>query len=304
MLAVLFLRGAQTPGELKQRTDRMQGFPDLPSLQAALDRLVERDFALRLARRPGQKEERYVHRFSEEAEGAPPVEEAPEPLVAAPPRPRRRRRAPPRGRRRARRAARGRARALRDEVAVAARRAGRRCATSWGPRGAPRRSSTVRACSKSCGAEGAGVRRVCVVTVAAVAAVLAVGRSGERRAADAVHGGQGGEAQRARRVGAPRRRHEHHRAVRRLARPLRHPLRDHHGHARRGRRQRRRLRDRPRPRAPARERGPRRALPVGHGRHLQPRPDRLLLQHERAADPDVLGPGGLDAASGSRGSSA
>ena len=87
MLAVLFLRGAQTPGELKQRTDRMQGFPDLPSLQAALDRLVERDFVLRLARRPGQKEERYLHRFSEEAEGAPPVEEAPEPLVAAPPRP-------------------------------------------------------------------------------------------------------------------------------------------------------------------------------------------------------------------------
>ncbi len=87
MLAVLFLRGAQTPGELKQRTDRMQGFPDLPAVQAALDRLVARDFALRIARRPGQKEERYLHRFSEEAEGAPPVEEAPEPIVAAPPRP-------------------------------------------------------------------------------------------------------------------------------------------------------------------------------------------------------------------------
>jgi uncharacterized protein YceH (UPF0502 family) len=42
---------------------------------------------LRLARRPGQKEERYMHRLSEEAEGAPPVEEtATEPLVAAPPR--------------------------------------------------------------------------------------------------------------------------------------------------------------------------------------------------------------------------
>ena len=87
MLAVLMLRGGQTPGELKQRTERMQGFPDLESVQAALDRLVERELVLRLARRPGQKEERYVHRLSEEAEGAPAVQEAPAPLVAAPPRP-------------------------------------------------------------------------------------------------------------------------------------------------------------------------------------------------------------------------
>ena len=86
VLAVLFLRGAQTPGELKLRTERMQGFPDLASLQAALDRLIERELVLRLARRPGQKEERYLHRLSEEAEGAPQVEEPPAPLVAAPPR--------------------------------------------------------------------------------------------------------------------------------------------------------------------------------------------------------------------------
>jgi uncharacterized protein len=84
---VLLLRGAQTPGELKQRTERMQGFADLAALQDVLDRLVERDLVLRLARRPGQKEERYQHRLSEDAEGAPVVEEAPEPIVAAPPRP-------------------------------------------------------------------------------------------------------------------------------------------------------------------------------------------------------------------------
>ena len=41
--------------------------------------------------------------------------------------------------------------------------------------------------------------------------------------------------------------------------------------------------DRPGARPAARERGPRRALPLGHGRHLQPRPRRLLLQPERAA---------------------
>jgi uncharacterized protein len=87
VLAVLLLRGAQTPGELKQRTDRMQGFRDLTAVQAVLDRLVERELVLRLVRRPGQKEERYMHRLSEEAEGAPVVEQAPEPLVAAPARP-------------------------------------------------------------------------------------------------------------------------------------------------------------------------------------------------------------------------
>ena len=87
VLAVLFLRGPQTPGELKQRTERMQGFPDLPAVQDVLDQLVERELVLRLARRPGQKEERYMHRLSEEAAGAAPVEEPdPAPLVAAPPR--------------------------------------------------------------------------------------------------------------------------------------------------------------------------------------------------------------------------
>src|SRR5215207_10092099 len=83
VLAVLLLRGAQTPGELKQRTERMQGFDDLAAVQDTLDRLTERELVLRLARRPGQKEERYLHRLSEEAEGAAAVEE-PE---AAPPRP-------------------------------------------------------------------------------------------------------------------------------------------------------------------------------------------------------------------------
>jgi uncharacterized protein YceH (UPF0502 family) len=86
VLAVLMLRGAQTPGELKQRTDRMQGFSGLDALHDVLERLVERELVLRLARRPGQKEERYLHRLSEEAEGAPAVEATPEPLVAAPPR--------------------------------------------------------------------------------------------------------------------------------------------------------------------------------------------------------------------------
>ena len=87
VLAVLLLRGPQTPGELKQRTERMQGFASLQALHDVLDGLIERELVLRLARRPGQKEERYVHRLSDEAEGGPPEqEEEPAPRVAAEPR--------------------------------------------------------------------------------------------------------------------------------------------------------------------------------------------------------------------------
>lgn len=59
VLAVLMLRGAQTPGELKQRTERLEGFADLAAVNAALERLTERGFVIRHPRRPGQKEERY-----------------------------------------------------------------------------------------------------------------------------------------------------------------------------------------------------------------------------------------------------
>ena len=70
VLAVLMLRGPQTPGELRQRTDRMHRFADAADLQAALDGLVERGLAARLDRRPGQKEERYAHRLGEDAPAA------------------------------------------------------------------------------------------------------------------------------------------------------------------------------------------------------------------------------------------
>jgi uncharacterized protein YceH (UPF0502 family) len=71
LLAVLMLRGPQTPGELRQRTERMHRFPDQAALQEALDRLVDRGLALRLPRRPGQKEERFAHRLDEDAADAP-----------------------------------------------------------------------------------------------------------------------------------------------------------------------------------------------------------------------------------------
>jgi uncharacterized protein len=59
LLAVLMLRGPQTPGELKQRGQRLCDFGHLASVQEALDRLVERGQVARHARRPGQKEDRY-----------------------------------------------------------------------------------------------------------------------------------------------------------------------------------------------------------------------------------------------------
>ncbi|HEX6781172.1 MAG TPA: YceH family protein [Solirubrobacterales bacterium] len=74
LLAVLMLRGAQTPGELKQRSDRLHAFAGLPEVQEALERLVEREMVVRHPRRPGQKEERYeqvlggVGEIQEEAE--------------------------------------------------------------------------------------------------------------------------------------------------------------------------------------------------------------------------------------------
>jgi len=85
VLAVLMLRGAQTPGELKQRTDRMQGFAGLDEVHAVLDELIEREYAARIERRPGQKEERYRHRLSDEAADAPPLEPMASTAAVVPP---------------------------------------------------------------------------------------------------------------------------------------------------------------------------------------------------------------------------
>src|SRR3954453_5061839 len=87
VLAVLMLRGPQTPGELKQRTDRLYPFADLGEVLAALESLAGRDLAARLPRRPGQKEERYDHLLGSDAptaaDGPPPATAAPQPAFAA-----------------------------------------------------------------------------------------------------------------------------------------------------------------------------------------------------------------------------
>jgi uncharacterized protein YceH (UPF0502 family) len=73
VLCVLLLRGPQTPGELRGRTERMYGFEELDDVIATLDRLSQRNPALVavLPRQPGTKESRYMQLFSGQA---PPAE--------------------------------------------------------------------------------------------------------------------------------------------------------------------------------------------------------------------------------------
>jgi uncharacterized protein YceH (UPF0502 family) len=84
VLCVLMLRGPQTPGELKQRTERLHPLADLSAVTAALERLIDRELAVRLQRRPGQKEERYDQLLGDDSPqaGAAPaaVDPAPAPV--------------------------------------------------------------------------------------------------------------------------------------------------------------------------------------------------------------------------------
>ena len=69
VMTVLMLRGAQTPGELKQRTERMHPFTELGGVHETLERLIGRELVRRLDRRPGQKEERYEQLLGDREEG-------------------------------------------------------------------------------------------------------------------------------------------------------------------------------------------------------------------------------------------
>jgi uncharacterized protein len=72
LLAVLMLRGPQTPGELKQRTERLYGFESPADVDVVLDGLIGRELVARLDRRPGQKEQRYVQLLGGDVEEALP----------------------------------------------------------------------------------------------------------------------------------------------------------------------------------------------------------------------------------------
>jgi uncharacterized protein YceH (UPF0502 family) len=68
VLCVLLLRGPQTPGELRGRTERMHEFEGLDAVQASLQKLMQREtpLAAMLPRQPGTKESRYAHLLSGE----------------------------------------------------------------------------------------------------------------------------------------------------------------------------------------------------------------------------------------------
>jgi uncharacterized protein YceH (UPF0502 family) len=78
VLAVMMLRGPQTPGELLQRTERLFHFPDSASLDAVVQGLMQRELVARYDRRPGQREDRYGHLLGTEVDV---------PVAAAPPPP-------------------------------------------------------------------------------------------------------------------------------------------------------------------------------------------------------------------------
>jgi hypothetical protein len=81
LLCGLFLRGPQTPGELKSRCARIYAFPDTAALLATLKKLEQRpggSVVVQLPRQPGHKESRYAHLFGGEVESAADLRSAPE----------------------------------------------------------------------------------------------------------------------------------------------------------------------------------------------------------------------------------
>ncbi len=67
VITTLLLRGAQTPGELRTRTNRMYEFADVAETEEVLTQLSLREdgpFVVRLAREPGKRESRFMHLFS------------------------------------------------------------------------------------------------------------------------------------------------------------------------------------------------------------------------------------------------
>ena len=76
VICVLLLRGPQTPGELRTRTERMYKFDELSDVQSVLQRLIAREpepLVKILPRQPGTKEARYAHLLSGNVEGFEPA---------------------------------------------------------------------------------------------------------------------------------------------------------------------------------------------------------------------------------------
>ncbi len=68
VMCVLLLRGPQTPGELRGRTERLHTFDDLEGVESTLDRLAELEFVKKLPRQAGFKEQRWAHLLAGDVE--------------------------------------------------------------------------------------------------------------------------------------------------------------------------------------------------------------------------------------------
>ena len=84
LMCVLLLRGPQTVGELRGRTERLYTFDDLEGVESTLHRLAEMDFVKQLPRQPGFKEQRYAQLLSGDVEVAAEVPAAPAPERLSP----------------------------------------------------------------------------------------------------------------------------------------------------------------------------------------------------------------------------
>jgi uncharacterized protein YceH (UPF0502 family) len=83
VLCLLMLRGPQTPGAIRSRSDRLHAFDSLDMLQETLDRLCEWGHVSRLERLPGHKESRYTHLLGGEPEDGTGTLERADPSPAA-----------------------------------------------------------------------------------------------------------------------------------------------------------------------------------------------------------------------------
>jgi uncharacterized protein YceH (UPF0502 family) len=85
-MTVLMLRGPQTAGELRQRTERMHRFESGEELDGTISGLIERELATALPRQPGERGQRYAHRVGEvdASEGAAAPADVAEPVPAPP----------------------------------------------------------------------------------------------------------------------------------------------------------------------------------------------------------------------------
>jgi uncharacterized protein YceH (UPF0502 family) len=87
VLTLLFLRGAQTPGELRTRSGRLHEFSDMNEVEQTLNHLLSREdgpMVVRLAREPGKRESRYMHLFGGDVvESSEPASESDHPGLEA-----------------------------------------------------------------------------------------------------------------------------------------------------------------------------------------------------------------------------